>query len=161
MNFEGSTQSRLVKLSTQSRLVKLLFILLGCKSVDSEINANTLISGTKLQQLIFWSPMGTRAICCISFVLTDGKIRNKTCLYLLLTWYSPEFDFSALTLNVRGPSYLGLTRSISWLLMSWLLTSPGHQKPWYWLCRIGRFLSYLRKDFNYLRRINVEIWHKM
>ena len=24
-----------------------------------------------------------------------------------------------LTLNVRGPSYLGLTRSISWLLMPW------------------------------------------
>ena len=68
---------------------------------------------------------------------------------------------SILTLNVRGPSYLSLTRSISWLLMPWLLTSPGHQQPWYWLCRIGRFLSYLRKDFSYLRRINVEKWHKM
>ena len=66
-----------------------------------------------------------------------------------------------LTLNVRGPSYLGLTRSISWLLMPWLLTSPGHQQPWYWLCRIGGFLSYLRKDLNYLRRTNVEKWHKM
>ena len=52
-----------------------------------------------------------------------------------------------LTLNVRGPSYLGLTRSISWLLMPWLLTSPGHQQPWYWLCRICRSWSYLRKDF--------------
>ena len=66
-----------------------------------------------------------------------------------------------LTLNVRGSSYLGLTMSISWLLMPWFLTSPGHHQPWYWLCKIGRFLSYLRKDFNYLRRINVEIWHKM
>ena len=66
-----------------------------------------------------------------------------------------------ITLNVWGPSYLGLTRSISWLLMFWLLTSPGHHEPWYWLCRIGRFLSHLRKDFNYLRRINVEKWHKM
>ena len=66
-----------------------------------------------------------------------------------------------LTLNVRGPSYLGLTRSISWLLMPWLLTSPGHQQLWYWLCIIDRFLSYLRKDFNYLRRINVKKWHKM
>ena len=37
---------------------------------------------------------------------------------------------NVLTLNVRGPSYLGLTRSISWLLMPWLLTSPGHQQPW-------------------------------
>ena len=66
-----------------------------------------------------------------------------------------------LTLNVRGPSYLGLTRPISWLLMPWLLTSPEHQQPWYWLCRIGRFLSYLRKDFNYLRRTIMEKWHKM
>ena len=30
-----------------------------------------------------------------------------------------------LTLNVRGPSYLGLTRSISWPLMPWLLTSQN------------------------------------
>ena len=53
-----------------------------------------------------------------------------------------------LTLNVRGPGYLGLTRSISWLLMLWLLTSPGHQQPWYWLpvCWICRSWSYLRKD---------------
>ena len=36
---------------------------------------------------------------------------------------------STLTLNVRGPSLLGLTRSISWLLMPWLFTSPGHQQP--------------------------------
>ena len=69
--------------------------------------------------------------------------------------------FNLSTLNVRGPSYLGLTRSISWLLMPWLLTSPGHQQPWYWLCRRGRFLSYLGKNFNYLRRINVAKWHKM
>ena len=44
--------------------------------------------------------------------------------------------------------------------MPWLLTSPGHQQPWYWLCRIGRFLSYLKKDFNYLRHISVEKWQK-
>ena len=66
-----------------------------------------------------------------------------------------------LTLNVQGPSYPGLTWSISWLLMPWLLTSPEHRQPWYWLCKIGRFLSYLRKDFNYLRLINVEKWQKM
>ena len=51
-----------------------------------------------------------------------------------------------LTLNVRGPSYLGLTRSISWLLMPWLLKLSGHQQPWYWLYRICRSFSYLRKD---------------
>ena len=66
-----------------------------------------------------------------------------------------------LTLNVREPSYLGLSRSISWLLMPWLLTSPGHQQPWYWLYRICRSFSCLRKCFKYLCQINVEEWHKM
>ena len=28
--------------------------------------------------------------------------------------------------------------------LPWLLALPGHQQPWYWLCRIGRPLSYLR-----------------
>ena len=58
-------------------------------------------------------------------------------------------------------SYLGLIRSISWLLMPWLLVSPGHLQPWYWLCRIGRPLSYLRKDFNYLCHVIFNEWHKM
>ena len=34
----------------------------------------------------------------------------------------------------RRSSYLGLTRSKSWLPMPWLLASPRHQRPWYWLC---------------------------
>ena len=62
-----------------------------------------------------------------------------------------------LTLNVRGPSYLGLTRSISWLLMPCLLTSPGHQQPWYWLCKIYKSWFYTRKDFNYLWHV-VSVW---
>ena len=72
-----------------------------------------------------------------------------------------DFAICILTLNVWGPSYLGLTTSISWLLMPWLLTSPGHQQPWYWLYRICRFFSYLRKCFKYLCQISVEEWHKM
>ena len=83
---------------------------------------------------------------------------NKTNANTFVVGFYSSFFW---TRNVRGPSYLGLTRSISWLPMPWLLMSSGHQQPWYWLCRIGRFLSYLRKDFNYLRRINVEKWHKM
>ena len=75
-----------------------------------------------------------------------------------LPFYS---GLNVLTLNMQKPSYLGLTRSISWLLMPWLLTSPGHQQPWYCLYRIYRSFSYLRKDFKYLCQINVEEWHKM
>ena len=66
-----------------------------------------------------------------------------------------------LTLNVRKPSYLGLTTSIAWLLMSWILASPGCQQPWYWLHRICRSFSYLRKDFKYRCHINEDEWHKM
>ena len=84
--------------------------------------------------------------------------RDTNLLFLGLIY---KHELTNLTLNVWGSSYLGLIRSISWLLMPWLLTSPGRQQPWYWLCRIGRFLSCLRKDFNYLRRNNVEKWHKM
>ena len=69
--------------------------------------------------------------------------------------------FLDLTLSMQGPSYLGLIRSISWLLMPRLLASPGHQQPWYWLCEIGRTWSSMRKDSNYLCHVNVEEWHKM
>ena len=46
----------------------------------------------------------------------------------------------------------------SWLLMPWLLVSPGHQQPWYWLCDVGRSLSYSRKDFNCLHRLILDGW---
>ena len=96
------------------------------------------------------------------WILTIMVFTEKMHLKMSSVIWQPFYSWLiVLTLNVRGPSYLGLTRSISWLLMPWLLTSPGHQQPWYWLCRIGRFLSYLRKDFNYLCRINLEKWHKM
>ena len=65
-----------------------------------------------------------------------------------------------LTLNLRGPSYRGFTRLISWLLMPWLLVSPGHQQPWYWLSKMGKSWYYTRTDFNYLWYISVEEWHK-
>ena len=76
-----------------------------------------------------------------------------SCTNPSICWFC-GYEYS--TLNVRGPSYLSLTRSVSRLLMPWLLTSPGHQRPWYWLCRICRSWSYLRKDLKYLCHINVE-----
>ena len=39
------------------------------------------------------------------------------------------------------------------------VASPGHQRPWYWLWRMGRSSSYLRQDFNHLCLINIEEWH--
>ena len=33
--------------------------------------------------------------------------------------------------------------------------------PWYWLCRMGKFLFYLRKDFYYLYHVSGKEWRKM
>ena len=92
--------------------------------------------------------------------LTNGP--NSGPVWNAYLWnHHTHFIQIRITLKVRVQSYLGLTRSISWFLMPWLLTSPGHQQPWYWLCRIGMPWSYLRKDFNYLCHMNVEEWHKL
>ena len=41
--------------------------------------------------------------------------------------------------------------------MPWLLASPSHQQPWYWTCRINRALPSIRKDFNYMRHLSVDL----
>ena len=89
------------------------------------------------------------------------KSQNLNVTHFISSCSCPIHWNQVLTLNVRGPSYLGLTRSISWLLMPWLTSSSGHQQPWYWLYRISRSFSCLRKDFKYFCYINVEKWHKM
>ena len=53
------------------------------------------------------------------------------------------------------PNQCDSTQSISWLLL------PRRQHPWHWRCRIGEFLSYLRKDFNYIYHFNVEEGQRM
>ena len=81
-------------------------------------------------------------MCYLYYAVCEEYIRYCHAYFNLL------LVLHKLTLNVRGPSYLGLTRSISWLLMPWLLTSPGHQQPWYLLCRICKSWSYSRKDLS-------------
>ena len=102
-------------------------------------------------------PILTNQKCCLSVFICGEILQEMLKIFILYM----SLKLSNLTLTVRGLSYLGLTRSISRLLMPWLLTSPGHQQPWYWLCRICRSWSYFRKDFEYLCHINVELWHKM
>ena len=84
-----------------------------------------------------WQPSWSRKRTCSQKL----EVHAYTCAGI------PQHTENILTLNVWGPSYFGLTRSISWLLMPWLLTSPGHEQPWYWLYRICRSFSYLRKGF--------------
>ena len=114
------------------------------------------------QWLVNYSISGDIIPCM--FLLTGVSFRTNG--WNKLPWTSIIFDLHikfwvlrksvpGLTLNVRGPSYFGLTRSISWLLMPCVLTSPGHQQPWYWLCGINTSWSYLGKDFKYMYHINV------
>ena len=41
------------------------------------------------------------------------------------------------------------------------IASPGHQQPWYWLCKINGLLSSRRKYFNFLLHLSVEQWQKI
>ena len=76
-------------------------------------------------------------------------------------WWPFCLSLIVLTLNVRGPSYLRLTRSISWLLMPWLLTLQDISSHDIDYIEIFRSFSYSRKCFKYLCQINVEEWHKI
>ena len=116
-------------------------------------------SGRAFFELFSTSPFSSSSSSCITLLPTGGELEEPS------VWFSnsdvavslvQSLEKYKLTLNVRGPSYLGLIRSISWLLMPWLLMSPGHQQPWNWLCRICKSWSYLRKDLKYLCHINVE-----
>ena len=53
-----------------------------------------------------------------------------------------------LTILVLRMAYFERNKSISWLMMPWLLMSPGHQQPRYWLSMINGSLSSMRKAFN-------------
>ena len=50
---------------------------------------------------------------------------------------------------------------IPWLLMPWLLVSPGHQHTWYCIYRINRSLRLPLRDFNCLHHTSVEKRSKM
>ena len=54
--------------------------------------------------------------------------------------------WTGLILDMQGSNYYDLTCSVLWLLMPWVLVSPCHSHPWYWLCKIGRSLSYTKKE---------------
>ena len=43
-----------------------------------------------------------------------------------------------------------ITRLILWLLILQLLLTPGHQQPYYWMCKINWSLSSKGRDFNYI-----------
>ena len=98
---------------------------------------------------------GKRSVIWVKFVtvlinnLSQQMTRELPALSLIFL-SCVDGDSLILTLNVQWPSHLDLTMSISWLLMPWLLTSPGHQQLWYWLCRICKSWSYLKTSSSLL-----------
>ena len=48
-------------------------------------------------------------------------------------WHPFCLGLNVLTLLMPKTDYSQITRLIAWLLMPWLLASPGHQQPCYWL----------------------------
>ena len=75
---------------------------------------------------------------CLYFVFMPHIFLNKSALqssiyHVFLRFMSWGAVLWWLTLVVLRREYSGRTRSIPWLLMAWLLVSPGHQLSWYWL----------------------------
>ena len=56
------------------------------------------------------------------------------------------------------PEYSRKIRPTSWLLIPRLLASQSHHLTWYWLYRLNRCLSFMRKDFNNKHYLSVEKW---
>ena len=66
---------------------------------------------------------------CMIFVdqMMPFKLTHKCC--------GPTIVVNFLMMKL---DHSGKTRSILWLLMAWLLASPDHQWPWYWLSGINK-----------------------
>ena len=74
---------------------------------------------------------------------------------------SHHLNPSAILTLLLSLEYYGQIRSILWLLMAWLSTSPDHQQQWYWFRRINGSLSFKWMDFNYLHNLPIHQWIQM
>ena len=82
------------------------------------------------------------------------QIENEPLSLVHVYWIFPSlwgFMYSAV---YRPVQYWNRNMSIPLLLMSWLLSSPGHQQQWYRLCRINGPLSSM-KVFYHLEMRNI------
>ena len=64
--------------------------------------------------------------------------------------YPPEKNYKEFDLKPSTMSYgihLLQIESTPFLLMFWLLTSPSHQQPWYWLCEIRHICDFKKEGF--------------
>ena len=90
----------------------------------TKIRAIGILYRTKLFGL---SDIGYLHMACFSLFSTPVAIRGSQ-------WHNAIKSIR----NVRSPNYSGQTKWTSWLLMPWILASPGYQPPWYGLCELYR-----------------------
>ena len=81
-----------------------------------------------------------------SYCVVELAVHHELLCLLVFTHGS----FYQLTFLVLKLEYFGQHEAITWLLMPRRHEEPGHQHPWYWLCKIGGSLFTMGKDFNYL-----------
>ena len=57
-------------------------------------------------------------------------------MYIYIWWFFKEMSYPIVVLLYADchKSLLVKILSIPWLMMLWLLASPGHQQPWSWQC---------------------------
>ena len=107
-----------------------------------------LANGRIRQSLTALVSYGRRDTCHIAknvvWLTYSGLPDTGVCMLIYFAFFC--HPACALSRLVWGQSYHCLTRAILLLLMPWLLASPGHQHPWYWLNRICRSLSSVRKN---------------
>ena len=62
--------------------------------------------------------------------------------------------------HVCNNTFHAETSSISWLMMPWLLLSPGHQQPWYWPWKVEELLSASKINGRNLCSTHVRVVYK-
>ena len=76
--------------------------------------------------------------------------RHNLCIEVINLIHKPiDMMYSSSTFCCWNQYIPSKIRSMHWLLMPWLLVSPGHQHPWHWTCRINWCLFSTRKNQDY------------
>ena len=100
-----------------------------------------------------WTPChgGQYTLCChgmqVTTVISNTLVRLEKYLSISImhTWFIKQYTsdhihhlrvYFGLTLPIGKSKYSGISLSILWLLIIWVIASSGHQLPRYWQYRI-------------------------
>ena len=108
-------------------------------------------------QLFMYSPRNALVFNC-EYIFKVGLTKRPQISHVCLVNMPSSSLCFRLTLLPLKLDYSCRSWSIPWMLMPWLLVSPGHQQPCYWLCIINSYLPFTSKDFKYLCHVSVKKW---